>query len=84
MFCLPKEVRYKLILFLSCSIFITLLKTSDDYLTVLYVLSTIQNCSIELISVRYKYEIVQFNKLLSGINMKVQLDSQKITVNIIN
>lgn len=84
MFCLPKEVRYKLILFLSCSIFITLLKTSDDYLTVLYVLSTIQNCSIELISVQYKYEIVQFNKLLSGINMKVQLDSQKITVNIIN
>ena len=84
MFCLPKEVRYKLILFLSCSIFITLLKTSDDYLTVLYVLSTIQNCSIELISVRYKYEIVQFNKLLSGINMKVQLGSQKITVNIIN
>lgn len=84
MFCLPKEVRYKLILFLSCSIFITLLKTSDDYLTVLYVLSTIQNCSIELISVQYKYEIVQFNKLLSGINMKVQLDPQKITVNIIN
>ena len=74
---LPKEVRYKFILFLSCSIFITLLKTSDDYLTVLYVLSTIQNCSIELISVQYKYEIVQFNKLLSGINIKVQVGFTK-------
>lgn len=44
---------------------------------ILYVLSTIQNCSIELISVQYKYEIVQFNKLLSGINIKVQVGFTK-------